>query len=386
MKKETVIYINNTDPDAKKIYFSMREAIVANEYDIGNVLDKVVSNRKYTPGKGDKIWIFPHSNIPQFKLKEMCKNFGTSMVKDKNKATVKFVGPDYLSKIMDSTSNFYKFEASQVLEWLKRSEAKSKVIFEPNQSEDRYSIKEFINLLETTRVSHVYIDRYELSEFTGERSKKDHLFKDNMLITKEEEEKITEEYWVLTPVLGYEKEFDELLTDTSIYHQNELITKISGAVMTEDMYNRVKEMLESEDVENNKLAVESMGSCDFQKSAVYLLLLLYTNSDEIYNVHSKRHVNFKSLLRFFNLRSEREVRSIDDIIECLKHQKLFNLTNLNILMPLAMEHIRENGELQNIKIKDVELSSDAESALAENILDSRVEIVEDPKESVLGDL
>lgn len=389
MKKEKVIHINGVDTTSKLIHFTIQDAIVNPEYNLQSILGKIVENRKYTPAKGDKIWIFPHSNIPRFKLKEMCKNYGTSIVKEESKATAKFVGTDYLFKIMDVTSNFYKFEMTQVLEWLQRSEDKSKVYFEYHQKEDRLTIKEFINLLKESGINEVYIDKHDTLQFTGSEHEKDHLFKSNILLSEEEEEKLDEEgnlYSIVTPIIGCEAEFDQILTDPLIYHQDELLAKISGAVMTEDMYNRVKEMLESEDVENKKLAIEAMGSCDFQKSAVYLLLLLYTNSDEIQYVSSKNHVNFKSLLRFFNLRNEKNVRSIDDIIECLKYQKLFNLTNLNILMPLAMEHIRENGEMQNIKIKDVELSPEAESALAENILDSRVEIVEDPKESVLGDL
>jgi hypothetical protein len=37
-----------------------------------------------------------------------------------------------------------------------------------------------------------------------------------------------------------------------------------------------------------------------------------------------------------------------------------------------MERIRQKGDMQNIKIKDVELSEEAELSVAENILDQQI--------------
>jgi hypothetical protein len=220
------------------------------------------------------------------------------------------------------------------------------------------------------------------------RSSDDHLCTKNPLMSYAEYDDYEAEKYDLIVARDedYLPTINKIIGSPIVYHQNELLSKLSGAVMTEDMYNRVEEMLKSSDEESKKLAIESMASCDFQKSAVYLLLLLYHHSSIIQYIPSKNHANFKSLLRFFNLRTATDITEVDGIINALKHQKLFNLTNLNILMPLVMERIRERGDMENILIKDVELAPEAEAAIAENILDSDVGIVEDPTESVLGEL
>ena len=43
-----------------------------------------------------------------------------------------------------------------------------------------------------------------------------------------------------------------------------------------------------------------------------------------------------------------------------------------MLMPMAMKQIKEEGEMENIKVKDLELTPEVEAAIAENILDQQL--------------
>jgi hypothetical protein len=160
-----------------------------------------------------------------------------------------------------------------------------------------------------------------------------------------------------------------MMNDPLLKHQDEMLKQLNtGSVLDEEMYTQIHRLFESSDKENTKLAMEAMANCDFQKSAVYLLLLVKKYGEKIYNSGNRHHVNFKSLLKYFQLTNITNI-SVDEMIDSLRHQKLLSIDNLNRLMPLAMEVIRESGDMDNIKVKDVELSLEAEQAIAENILD-----------------
>ncbi|MBK7819406.1 MAG: hypothetical protein IPJ60_19095 [Sphingobacteriaceae bacterium] len=173
-----------------------------------------------------------------------------------------------------------------------------------------------------------------------------------------------------------------------MYHQDGMLSLLNtGTIMNEDMYRETAKLFESSDNTNTVLAMEAMANCDFQKSAVYLLLLIRENSTKIYNSSNRNHVNFKSLLRYFNITAYTLTRlSVDDLLNSLRAQKLLSLTNLNMLMPLIMETVKEKGDMQHIKVKDVELSNEALTSIAENILEPLEIPTPEPTQDLQPDL
>jgi len=387
LKIKQIIHID--DINTEGINYEVKNIIEGDRFI--DIMTEVCSHKKYTPSKGDKLWIYPKSNIPRFKMKQFCQNNKVALVKDREKATHTFMSSDYINEMLYYDSYNEGVDASRIIAWLTKSISKTKIEFTKNNNTS--TIEQLISDITSSGNELVSISRYEygrLQEYAEDE--KDHLFnlKKNCLFSQSEiDEDMSNgkqdlSYWMIKD--EYFPEISNIIIDSSIYGSNEILSRLNtGVVMTEDMYNQTQKMLKSNDIENQNVGIEAMASCDFQKSAVYLLMLIKSNSNTLYNNSNSKHVNFKSLLKFFNCTTQ-SLRSTDSIIGALKHQKLFSVENLNMLMPLVMEEIRKNGDTHYIKVKDVELSPEAEQALAENILDSEVEIVEDPKEQVLEPL
>ena len=96
-----------------------------------------------------------------------------------------------------------------------------------------------------------------------------------------------------------------------------------------------------------------------------------SNFDQFHNSPTKNHVNFKALIKYFNVNLNRHI-NLDDVTDILKKHKLLNKTNLDILMPLAIEVVNENS-MDNFIIKSVEPSEDVYKSLEENILDGQLD-------------
>jgi hypothetical protein len=88
-----------------------------------------------------------------------------------------------------------------------------------------------------------------------------------------------------------------------IYNETELLTNINGddsTIIDEEVFQQLKNMFESSDNDNHVLAMEIMANSHYEKSVLYLQMLLSNYSHEISNSHTRNHVNFKSMLSYFN--------------------------------------------------------------------------------------
>jgi hypothetical protein len=166
-----------------------------------------------------------------------------------------------------------------------------------------------------------------------------------------------------------------------VYNQNEILRRLnSGAVMDEKQYEGARQLLNSKDMENTKLAIEIMANCDFEKSSVYLLLLIRDFGHKIFNCPNRTHVNFKSLLKFFNITNLRGVH-LDDIMSTLIDLKLLNQANLNRLEPELIEDMKSYVSDYLIPEK-IAYSEKVIKALEENILDKNADteiVFEEPE-------
>jgi hypothetical protein len=342
---ETAIIIDRMDEASRLIQWSRKYTLPVHN----GTLITFATATPYTPTKGDKLWFYPGCEIPRFKVKQFCVKHDVSVVKYKDKSSVRFMGPESIKELIES----YNGRATTkdiFLQWL-----------------DTVMCNAYVPLRDAivaTQSAFVFIKGGALGSFC----KKD-LFGTKVLFPRTDEApyhsidyiKDDENYQQLT----------DMMSDVNLRSQDDLLSLLNtGVEMDQKMYDDIHRLFESSDKENTKLAMEAMANCDFQKSAVYLLLLLKEYGQKMSDSGNKHHVNFKSLIKYFQIRNL-ENMSVDSMIDSLRHQKLLSVDNLNRLMPLAMETIKKEGDMRNIKIKDVELSTEAEISVAENILDQQ---------------
>lgn len=104
-----------------------------------------------------------------------------------------------------------------------------------------------------------------------------------------------------------------------------------SAVMDGQMYENIKNLFSSKDTSNHVIAIESMANCDYEKSCVYLLLLIEEFRTIIRDNKASKHVNFSTLTSYFDI-SLSDYFSVDEIIHTLTARNLLTPGRLNIIM------------------------------------------------------
>ena len=311
-----------------------------------DITSSLLKGPVYKPTKGDRIWFYPGCNVPRFKVKQFCQKNDVAVVKYEAKANVKFIGTEAVDSFF-TNRGMYTILKVEFLKWFDTIMCNSYM--------------ELRALVVAELHDYIYLSSSVRSAFVNEDTF--HVPLDDELCDCNCEKILSEESY---------QNLLKIQNDPTIKSQNDILSLLNtGVILDEGMYKNIHSLFESSDKENTKLAMEAMANCDFQKSAVYLLLLMKEYGDKISDSGNRHHVNFKSLIKYFQV-SNLENMSVDDMIDSLRVQKLLNVDNLNRLMPLAMERLREKGDMNNIKIKDVELSEEAELSIAENILDQQI--------------
>ena len=131
----------------------------------------------------------------------------------------------------------------------------------------------------------------------------------------------------------------DLLNDPRIYAEDQIIKFLNKEnVMDLESYENVKSLFESTDSGNHMLAMEIMANCDYVKSAPYLLFLVNDFRNQMYNSPSRGHVNFKSFLKYFDIRLSSSF-NLSDIIFTLKKCKLATIENMEMVMRFGREDL-----------------------------------------------
>ena len=325
--------------------------------------------RKYKPTAGDRIFIYPDSNIPRFKLKNFCKKHKVSIAKAKESANVFFMDPDSANreKMFYETNNYpYMMHKSYFLDYLKRATKVNdkrymKVIADiTNSSEDIVYLKDYYSFREQG------LNKHKLDIIRTDEVDEDD---DASVANCENRETV---YFIKT---SEQRAALDTFVGKDYYHSDAMLALLNeGSVVDKEMYDGIMNLFESSDSNDHKVAMEAMANCDYEKSAVYLLMTFYHHQQEIYNNDCKTHVNFKSFLKFFKLEHGRSI-SIDDIVDRLKDKRLLNSSNLAIVMKEAKKVIKDTieGDTEYFVFTDIApveeiqqevAETDAEEALA----------------------
>jgi hypothetical protein len=153
--------------------------------------------------------------------------------------------------------------------------------------------------------------------------------------------------------------------------------------MDKERYDSIRRMFISTDDSDLKLAMEAMANSDYEKSSIYLLLLIEEFGPKMDGSKTKNHVNFKSLLKFFEITGLSSL-NLDGIIRSLLKRKLLNTTNLEILRPKAMVILQDKVKTAYFEATGVVVTQEIIDGINENILDQDLdtEIVEEPLEQL----
>jgi hypothetical protein len=288
---------------------------------LGDSFSTFVNSKGYVPTKGDTIYLLPGVNIPRMKLKDLALNLGIRVVRDPAKATVVFSGKSSVGKV--TTSNWYYFaDAETILNNVKK------------MCKDQYYIDKLetaITATGSTRVCSGWSDmRNTLCNGDVNIYESQYLF-------------------------GIEAEYLDTYNDIqgkSIYCESELITNINGddsTIIDEIVYQQLKNMFESSDDDNHVLAMEIMANSNYDKSILYLQMLLSNYNGRISNSHTRNHVNFKSMLSYFNLvPRDLGYRNSEQIISAIDNK---NLLTIDMIKRLYQEY--SDDIIRNIRYDDV---------------------------------
>ena len=264
---------------------------------LGTDVPDFVNSKGYVPKQGDMIYLLPGVNIPRVKLKDLTLNLGIRVVRDPEKANVIFSGKSSMGK-MTGSSWYYIADAEVILNNVKEI------------CKDEYYIEKLETALDASGSTKICSDWSDMRNCLARNA--NHY--DNGYIYAIEEE--------------YAEAYNGM-QGKPIYNETELITNINGddsTIIDEEVFQQLKNMFESSDSDNHILAMEIMANSHYEKSILYLQMLLSDYSYKINNSHTRNHVNFKSMLSYFNwLPRDIGHRSAETIVKIIDDKGLLTV-------------------------------------------------------------
>lgn len=144
-------------------------------------------------------------------------------------------------------------------------------------------------------------------------------------------------------LLGFNKKSGLNNLTGDIFFEDDLLSILNNGnfVIGPTKYQELRNFGLTGEVENQVLMMELMSNCDFEKSVVHLLFLLKEFGSTMTSMKESEHVNFKSLLSFLKI-SQRKLGGIgiNDMTRILRDHKQFTKTNaLTVSMLFAGEYM-----------------------------------------------
>jgi hypothetical protein len=295
-------------------------------------ISSFVNSKGYVPKQGDMIYLLPGVNIPRVKLKDLALNLGIRVVRDPEKANVIFSGKSTLGK-MTTSQWYYIVDANTIFENVKTI------------AKDDYYIEKLETALAASGATKICAD---WSDMRNSLCRGDSGIYDSSY------------------VYGIEPEYQEAynaIQGKNIYDESELIANINGddsTVIDEEVFQQLKNMFDSSDSDNHILAMEIMANSHYEKSILYLQMLLSDHHHEIGNSHTKNHVNFKSMLSYFNWTSRSlGSRNSETIINIIDEKGLLTVDMIKRLYKEYTNSVHANFNWSDVfEVKEVTIKQE----------------------------
>jgi hypothetical protein len=157
-----------------------------------------------------------------------------------------------------------------------------------------------------------------------------------------------------------------------------------------EMFGQLKNMFESNDIDNHVLAMEIMANSNIIESLLFIEMLFKEHSYQMYGSHTRNHVNFKSLCNTIGKDSYRFVTGIDDVVKSLRTFNVLTADKLDILMKHYHEEIMRNGDSTFFKVKTITVADNVHEILNQNytytVKDDYQPIAQDEEEVVVEEV
>jgi hypothetical protein len=118
--------------------------------------------------------------------------------------------------------------------------------------------------------------------------------------------------------------------------------------------------------------MEIMANSNYIDSLLYLELLFKEHYSAMNNCHTKKHVNFKSLLGYLNKDSYMST-NIDDIMKSLIDKGVLDTEKINVIMDRYAHEIEKHGSTNFFKVKSVTVNEETLALLNTNYVYNKLE-------------
>jgi hypothetical protein len=308
-----------------------------------------VTPNDYTPTKGDKLYFLPGVNIPRVKLKDLSLQHGIKTVRDIDQATHVFVGKNTKDKIVNGHW-YYTINTSAV----------RAILNDPDLVMDDYYKENLNQALEFYTEPIVVVDYHSATELRNSELP----FVKRYMIGN-----LSRSSTTFYSVDDDHKDLFPGIMNLELYDESKLLKHINGddaATIDETMFLQISDMFKSSDQDNHILAMEIMANCNYMDSLLYIEMLFEKYENQMYNCHTKNHVNFKSLLSFLGKKRTYMNTDIDDVVKSLINKGVFDIDKVNVIMKYYGEAIANQGGTDFFEVKSLTLSEEAAKLLNTN--------------------
>jgi hypothetical protein len=173
---------------------------------------------------------------------------------------------------------------------------------------------------------------------------------------------------------NYAEYFPKVL-NTTILTEAALLKHINGAdavIIDSVMFDQLSDMFKSSDNDNHILAMEIMANSNYIDSLLYLELLFKEYHNQMFNCHTKKHVNFKSLLGYLGKDSYMNT-DIDDIMKSLIDKGVVDTDKIDIIMKKYAHEIESRGGTDYFKVKTITVDEATLALLNKNYVYKNIE-------------
>jgi hypothetical protein len=296
----------------------------------------------YVPKKGDKIYFLPGVSVPRVKFKNISLEYGIKTVRDPEQANVFFGSSKSIHQITNNAW-LYKIKVEDFLAFIETVEhrldthTKDKIntaleFYDNEYIALHYNV--FNNIISS--VPDVVASRYT----------------EKMYMIEDEHKAL----------------FDHLQKVT-VYDESSVIDILNGeeaTVIDKEMFEHIREMFKSSDTDNHVLAMEIMANSKYTESLVYLELLFYFYAGRISDIHTKNHVNFKSLVSYLDKNMRYLNTDIDNVVDSLVAKDQFTPDKLEIVMEYLSADIQSMGDTKYFTVKTITVHPDHIGTLNHN--------------------
>jgi hypothetical protein len=296
----------------------------------------------YTPQQGDKIYFLPEVSVPRVKFKNVSLEYGIKTVRNIKEANV-FFGCSKSTHHMTINKWPYKLPTSELKEFMQLIDHR----FDAHTRDKIETALEFYEN-EEVAISWTVANNVNGAIANSKCSKYSH----RVVIVDDQ----------------YKEEYEHLQSIT-IYDESCVIDILNGedaAVIDKDMFEHLGEMFKSSDRDNHVLAMEIMANSKYTESLIYLELLFHNYSNRIMDIHSKNHVNFKSLVSYLGKNMRSLYTDLDDIGDSLLNKGQFTTDKLEILMEHLSSEIQNRGDSKYFTVKTITVHPDHIATLGSN--------------------